>query len=234
MARFASLSDSDLDQILEDRDSKNTKSVIKLAVKVLNDYLIEKNGEITSVDELDLSGTSVDIVVATLKRFYGEIRKADGTLYAKKSMITLRFGLQKHFLKSRQEDIINSEHYSAANNMFKAVMVKLVKEGKGTVKHKEVILPDDLQKLYGHVNFSRETPEALQNRVFFEYLYYFCNRGRENLRDVQKEDFELKVDGQRRRYITLKFQRQTKNHRGDNLTDVDMKDGRMYEMPGKF
>jgi hypothetical protein len=51
-------------------------------------------------------------------------------------LITLRFGLQKHFLKSRQEDIINSEHYSAANNMFKAVMVKLVKEGKGTVKHK--------------------------------------------------------------------------------------------------
>jgi hypothetical protein len=69
-----------------------------------NDYLIEKNGEIGSVDELDLSDTSVDIVVATLKRFYGEIRKADGTLYAKKSMITLRFGLQKHFLKSRQED----------------------------------------------------------------------------------------------------------------------------------
>ena len=66
MARFTSLSDSDLDQILEDRDSKNTKSVIKLAVKVLNDYLIEKNGEITSVDELDLSDTSVDIVVATL------------------------------------------------------------------------------------------------------------------------------------------------------------------------
>jgi hypothetical protein len=69
MTRFASLSDSDLDKILEDRDSKNTKSVIKLAVKVLNDYLIEKNGEITSVDELDLSDTSVDIVVATLKRF---------------------------------------------------------------------------------------------------------------------------------------------------------------------
>ena len=69
MARFASLSDSDLDQILEDRDSKSTKSVIKLAVKVLNDYLIEKNGEITSVDELDLSDTSVHIVVATLKRF---------------------------------------------------------------------------------------------------------------------------------------------------------------------
>ena len=205
--------DGNLDQIIEDRDSKNTKSVIKLAVQVLNDYLIEKNGEIASVNELDLFDTSVDIVVATLKRFYGEIRKAGGTLYAIKSIITLMFGLQKHFLKSRKEDIINSEHYSAANAMFKAVMVKLVKEGKGTVKHKEVILPEDLQTHYGHVNFSNETPEALHNRVFFEYLYYFCNRGRENLRDVQKEDFELKVDGQGRRYITLKFQRQTKNHR---------------------
>jgi hypothetical protein len=51
------------------------------------------SGEITSVDELDLSDTSVDIVVATLKRLCGEIRKADRTLYAKKSMITLRFGL---------------------------------------------------------------------------------------------------------------------------------------------
>ena len=70
--------------------------------------------------------------------------------------------------------------------------------------------------------------------MFFEYLYYFCKRGKENLRDVHKEDFELKVDGQGRRYITLKFQRQTKNHNGDNLTDIDIKDGRMYEMPGKF
>ena len=156
MARFKSLSDSDLDQILEDRDSKDTKSVIKLAVKVLNDYLIEKNGEIGSVDELDLSDTSVDIVVATLKRFYGEIRKADGTLYAKKSMITLRFGLQKHFLKSGQEDIINSEHYSAANDIFKAVIVKLVKEGKGTVKHKEVILPEDLQKFMDMLIFQEK------------------------------------------------------------------------------
>jgi hypothetical protein len=69
--------------------------------------------------------------------------------------------------------------------------------------------------------------------VFFEYLYYFCKRGKENLRDVHKEDFELKVDGQGRRYITLKFQRQTKNHNGDNLTDIDIKDGRMYEIPGK-
>jgi hypothetical protein len=32
----------------------------------------------------------------------------------------------------------------------------------------------------------------------------------------------------------MKVQRQTKNHRGDNLTDDNSKDGRMYEIPGRF
>jgi hypothetical protein len=35
----------------------------------------------------------------------------------KKSMVTLRFGLQKHFLKTRKEDIINLEQYQSANEM---------------------------------------------------------------------------------------------------------------------
>ena len=70
--------------------------------------------------------------------------------------------------------------------------------------------------------------------MFFEYLFYFCNRGRENLRDVNKNDFELCRDGQGRKYVSVKVQRQTKNHRGDNLTDDNSKDGRMYEIPGRF
>jgi hypothetical protein len=32
--------------------------------------------------------------------------------------------------------------------MFKAVMVKLSKIGLGTTTHKDVIIPEDLQKLY--------------------------------------------------------------------------------------
>jgi hypothetical protein len=70
--------------------------------------------------------------------------------------------------------------------------------------------------------------------MFIEYLFDVCNRGRENLRDVNKYDFELCRDDQGRKYISVKVQRQTKNHRGDNLTDDNSKDGRMYEIPGRF
>jgi hypothetical protein len=147
MARFASLTDQDLDVIIDEKDSKNTKSVIRVSEKILNDYLKEKDGEIKSIDELDSADVSVDTLNTILRTFYGEVRKADGTCYAKKSMITIRFGLQKHFLNSKNEDVINSDAFSSANEMFKAVLVKLSKEGLGTVRHKEVILPEDLQKI---------------------------------------------------------------------------------------
>ena len=233
MARFALLTDQDLDVII-DEDSKNTKSVIRVSEKILNDCLKDKDGEIKSIDELDSADVSVDTWNTILRKFYGEVRNADGTWYTKKSMITVRFGLQKHFLKSKNEDVINSDAFSSANEMTKAVLVKLSKEGLWIVRHKEVILPEDLQKLYNHQICSCDTPENLQKRVFFEYLFYFCNRGRENLRDVKKDDFELCRDGQGRKYVSVKVQRQTKNHRGDNLTDDNSKDGRMYEIPSRF
>jgi hypothetical protein len=130
--------------------------------KILNDYLKEKDGEIKSIDELDSADVSVNTLNTILRKLYGEVRKADGTCYAKKSMITVRFGLQKHFLKSKTEDVINSDAFSSANKMFKAVLVKLSKEGLGTVRHKEVILHEDLQKRYNHQNCSCDTPESLQ------------------------------------------------------------------------
>jgi hypothetical protein len=73
--------------------------------KILNDYLKEEDGELDSAD------VGVDTLNTILRKFYGEVRKADGTCYAKKSMITVRFGLQKHFLKSKNEDVIDSDAF---------------------------------------------------------------------------------------------------------------------------
>ena len=49
-----------------------------------------------------------------------------------------------------------------------------------------------------------------------------------------KSDFEMKTDAKGLRYVRVKMVRQTKNHRGDNMTDVDDRDGRMYEIAGTF
>jgi hypothetical protein len=69
MARFASLTDQDLDVIIDEKDSKNTKSVIRVSEKILNDYLKEKDGEIKSIDELDSADVSVDTLNTILRTF---------------------------------------------------------------------------------------------------------------------------------------------------------------------
>jgi hypothetical protein len=51
--RFPSLSEEDFDKILDDRDSKNMKNVIKVSVKVWKDYLTEKAGDFSDVSEMD-------------------------------------------------------------------------------------------------------------------------------------------------------------------------------------
>ena len=72
MAMFASLTDQDLDVIIDEKDSTNTKSVIRVSEKILNDYLKEKDGEIKSIDELDSADVSVDTWNTILRKFYGK------------------------------------------------------------------------------------------------------------------------------------------------------------------
>ena len=268
--RFASLDDDELTQLLDGKDSQNTKKVISFQRKVQNDYFHDKDGQFKSIADMD--DAPVEEVVKTLRKFYGEVRQADGSLYAKKSLITLRFGLQNIFSETRKEDIVHNEHYEAANIIFMAAMVKLKKEDKGVVNHKEPISvnyilferksntntrqqiaggigkqvryhfykfrslepisSEDMNKLYEHDTFSLKTSESLQRNVFLEYLYYFCNSGRENIRDVLKSDYEMKTDAKGLRYVQMKMVRQIKNHSGEDLRDVDDKDGRMYEIPG--
>ncbi len=43
--RFASVSEEELKVLIENKDSKNTKRTTKTSVKILNDYLREKNLE---------------------------------------------------------------------------------------------------------------------------------------------------------------------------------------------
>ena len=43
----------------------------------------------------------------------------------------------------------------------------------------------------------------LQNKVLFDFLYYFCQRGGENLEIVQQDWFELKYDSKiEHEYVT--------------------------------
>ena len=62
-------------------------------------------------------------------------------------MHALRYGTQKHFQSIKGIDIANKHQLVQSNRVFKAVLVKLKKEGKGVVKHKDSISEDDMTKI---------------------------------------------------------------------------------------
>jgi len=55
------------------------------------------------------------------------------------------------------------------------------------------------------------TPQGLQDKVFMGFMIFFCNRGRENLREIKKSDFIFDENGQ---FIEMRDMI-TKNHKGD-------------------
>lgn len=57
------------------------------------------------------------------------------------------------------------------------------KDDKVAVMHRDPISRPDLQKLRGS--------RRLQNKVFVDYMWYFCNRGREILRELKISVFPL-------------------------------------------
>jgi hypothetical protein len=52
---------------------------------------------------------------------------------AKKSMISIRYVIQKHFLKIKNTDVVNNDAFKPANLVFQARLVKLKQEGKGPI-----------------------------------------------------------------------------------------------------
>ena len=214
-SRFESVESADLLELLENKDSKSTKKVIKGSMKILEEFCAEKklpNVSNLSTEELD----------KTLQLFYAGARTKTKDLYSKKSLISIRYGVQKHFEKERKIDIVNGSEFKSSNNIFSAMLVKLKKEGKGLVTHKNPLTKEDLVKLYS--SFDVETPKGLQDKVFVDFMLYFCNRGRENLRELKKSDFILHENQQ---FIELK-DRLTKNHQG-GMHDGASQGGRIYK-----
>lgn len=125
-SRFANLSDDDMQKLLNGRLSTCTKDVIKTALSTLHAYAQSKGENLNEVECF-----SVENLSSFLGRFYAELRKTDGSLYARNSLLTIRYGLQQHFKKLSKIDIITDNEFQSANSIFAAVLVHLKHEGKG-------------------------------------------------------------------------------------------------------
>ena len=87
-------------QLLDNRDSKSTKKVIKGSVKILEDLFAEQDTAI--------------------------VQRRSGTksreLYSKKSLVPIKYGLQKHFGKERKIYIVTGRDFKASSKILSAVL----------------------------------------------------------------------------------------------------------------
>ena len=81
----------------------------------------------------------------------------------------------------------NDAEFKEANTVFSAMLFQAKRVGKGDVQHKNPLSKEDLRQLYS--SFDLETPKGLQDKVFVDFMLYFYNRGRENIRDLKPSDF---------------------------------------------
>ena len=134
-------------------------------------------------------------------------------------------------MKTAGFDIVNDTRFRSANQMFAAVLIKLKREGKNSVQHKQPVSSEDFQKLYASPIVATDNPEGLQNKVFIDIMVHLCNHSRENLREMKQTDFAIATDSSGSRYVFMSHDKLTKNHRVD-IADESSQKGRMYELPG--
>ena len=223
--RFGNLSMEDIDEIEKNKDSKNTKKVIKKSINILRAFLDEKGQD---VNFEDLSNNDLDLV---LKDFFANARTEKGDMYKLSSFRQIKYGIGK-FLSTKNIDIDGSE-FSKSNQAFKAFSVNLIRKGKGGIEHKPPIAKGDLEKLYNHPHaLNPATPYGLQKKVLFEIILYLCRRGQENLVDMKKDTFRVAKDDKGREYVEQAVSEMDKNHRENSTVDDSTGDGRMYDKPG--
>ena len=112
MARFATVTENELEKLFDDKDVQSTKKT-KFALNIFTKYLDEKK-----INQSHDKDTFVEV----LKMFYIEARKENRSAYSKSSLNSICFDLNGHFLSTRDINIYDPA-FRKANKVFSAKCV---------------------------------------------------------------------------------------------------------------
>ena len=115
-SRFRSLNEENIAQLLNDKDSENTRK----HRLIFEPYLKEKN--------IRNPTTAVELA-AVLRKLYAEARKKDEQMYSENSLFSVRCSLCRQFKQELNVDIIKDVEFNEANLVYGAQCVELKKQG---------------------------------------------------------------------------------------------------------
>ena len=130
--RFKQLTNEEIQQLVEAKDSENTRRATKNAVATFLAFCNEVTPEEPVKNTESLEKMSKNELNELLTNFWPNARKKNGENYKKTALMGLRFGLQRHFLLKRDFDIINDGEFSKSNQVYEAAVVELKRQGFGT------------------------------------------------------------------------------------------------------
>lgn len=159
------------------------------------------------------------VLAENLKQFYGEVNTCEGKSYSKRALIGLRSGINRYLQSSPLDkpfNIISDPAFTLANKVLLG-RIKMNKENgsENQAKHRSIISPVDVYKLYSTGTLSNDNPNSLLNKVFFEMALHFGWSG-DHFQGLKKSFVAFMIDDERMEYATL-----THNKR----------DQRMYAQP---
>ena len=230
---MAEQSSSDLREMSEDSSQDVVSEsgqdkipfIIQSSVRILEACLMMRGLDLKSIEKYcprDLN--------TILSIFYVDVRSENGEPHTRKTILTLRFGLQQHFLRVSKVDIINDPEFLQCNQTFTGVLRKLERD----CTTRDPLTSTDLEILYKEA-FITDTPRGLQNKTLFEYIYFFERHiKRVNMRDVRTRDFVILKNAKGIEYVTLTRHQQTDSKDGDDATKNECELPIMYETPGNF
>ena len=142
MARFQSVSEGDINELLSVQDSKSTQRTITRSVKTFREFLRE-NGQCDQFENLDKKELNIQlrIFLASIKK-KGNTSEEDGGLYKKNAYVSLRYGLSRFIKKEMGHDIVDDPDFITSQEVYHAMCQKLKKSGLGGTDH----YPPPLQK----------------------------------------------------------------------------------------
>ena len=225
--RFGSSTDDDIAKLLEDKDALSTKKATKSALLCLQQYILETDREVN----LDTYSTAE--LSALLVNFYADARKKSGEHCKLSALKSIRFGLARYFKGERNIDIIKDAEFRKANDSFQAVSVGLKRNGLAKVEHTLPLEENELKMIYCSAALNTGTPVGLQQKCWFDIMYFLCRRGRENLRAMKKTTFQVAKDNHGREFVYQHVDELDKNHRENADSNQSVTEGRMYAVPGK-
>ena len=201
------------------------------AFEVSQTHLVFCTGWLTSRNlNADFEMVDFDTLDMYLRQFYAEARKVKGEKYSKNALVGLRAGINRHLTSppySFKINIMKDREFRTSNQTLLGVVKELKRDGLDKTQHRQAIPEADVQKCYSSGVLSDDNPTSLQLKVWFELSLHLGRRGRDGLHNLQKDDFEVKVDESGDSYVQMCYNEADKATHGVD-SEGNIKNPRMY------